>query len=104
MNVTRNMAVCSATVLRVFKDLNPALSWYAGAVNDLMDQMNGHVGRNRTRRLGAISSRKMGPLGRIEEVASEILDQKEETAATPLCFLHPVTYWNLRQRILGQIS
>ena len=103
MNVSLQMKILSATVSRNYEDKNPALAWYTGACNDIMDQFNGQVGRTRQARLGAISAKNMGPLNRLEEIFAEFLDWKAETrdAGFPMKYLAATTHSNLRQSILG---
>jgi len=103
MNVSLQMKILSATVKRYYADKNPALAWYTGACNDIMDQFNGQVGRTRQARLGAISAKNMAPLNRLEEIFAEFLDWKAGTwdVGFPMKYLAATTHSNLRQSILG---
>lgn len=103
MSVSLNMKLNSATVSRHFRTINPALSWFTGATNDLLDQFNAQQGTTRAIRFGAIGVHNMRPLERMEEIFSEFLDWKSETRdqGHPLKYLHAVTHSNLRQTILG---
>ena len=101
MCVGKRMKVCSATVSRHFKGKNPALSCYTGAVNDLMDLFNGHIGSSRRIRFGAISAANMGPVERIEAIIGQFLDWKYQQRATPLHYLHPATHSVLLQSTIA---
>jgi len=103
MCVSLHMKLLSATTARHFKDINPSLAWYTQACNDIMDQFNGQVGRNRAVKLGAISGVNWGPLLELERLFGEFLEWKAQTAGIdrPEYYLAPTTHSNLRQSILA---